>query len=70
VAKTLVTMTELQRLILTEIRTHDGCEDVTNVSIYHVMEIKLNATGRWVWWVVEVPPLTPQIAPPLTPKSR
>jgi hypothetical protein len=31
-------MAELQRLILTEIRTHNGCEDVTDVSIYHVMD--------------------------------
>jgi hypothetical protein len=38
VAKTLVTMAELQRLILTEIRTHDGCGDVTDVSIYHVTD--------------------------------
>jgi hypothetical protein len=33
VAKTLVTVAELQRLVLTEIRTHDGCGDATDVSI-------------------------------------
>jgi hypothetical protein len=37
-AKTLVSMDELKRLILAEIRKHDGCEDVTDVSIYHVTD--------------------------------
>ena len=37
-AKTPVSMAELQRLMLAEIRRHDGCEDVTDVSIYHVTD--------------------------------
>jgi len=57
VAKTLVTMTELQRLILTEIRTHDGCEDVTNVSIYHVMDNQ--AECNWSVGVVGCGSATP-----------
>jgi hypothetical protein len=65
----LVAMAELQRLMLTEIRTHDGCEDVTDVSIYRVTDDQ--AESNWsVWWVAEVPLPTPQTAPPLTPKSR
>ena len=59
-AKTLVTMTELQRLILTEIRTHDGCEDVTNVSIYHVMDNQ--AECNWSVGVVGCGSATPDAA--------
>ena len=59
-AKTLVTMTELQRLILTEIRTHDGCEDVTNVSIHHVMDNQ--AECNWSVGVVGCGSATPDAA--------
>ena len=37
-AKTLVSMDEIRRLVMTEIRKQDGCEDVTDVSIYHVTD--------------------------------
>jgi hypothetical protein len=32
-ARTLVSVAELQRLMLTEIRNHEGCEDVSGVGI-------------------------------------
>jgi hypothetical protein len=50
VAKTQVSMAELQRLMLAEIRTHDGCEDVTDVSIYHVTDDQ--AESNWSVGVV------------------
>ena len=37
-SKTRVTMAELQGLVLTDIRANEGCEDVTDVSIYRVTD--------------------------------
>jgi len=41
--RTPVPIDELQRLMLEEIRTHDGCEGVTDVSIYHVTDNQTDA---------------------------
>ena len=49
-AKTPVPMAELQRLMLAEIRQHDGCEDVTDVSIYHITDDR--AESNWSVGVV------------------
>jgi hypothetical protein len=43
-------MAELQQLMLAEIRTHEGCEDVTDVSIYHVTDGR--AENNWEGGVV------------------
>jgi hypothetical protein len=56
----LVTMAELQPLILTEIRKHDGCEDVTDVSICHVVDDQ--AECNWSVGVVGCGSATPDAA--------
>ena len=48
--KMLVPMAELQQLLLAEIRTYEGCEDVTDVSIYHVTDDR--AENNWSVGVV------------------
>jgi hypothetical protein len=49
-AKTPVSMAQLQQILLAEIRTHDGCEDVTDVSVYHVTDDR--AENNWSVGVV------------------
>jgi hypothetical protein len=56
----LVAMAELQRLMLTEIRTHDGCEDATDVSIYRVTDDQ--AESNWSVGVVGCGSATPDAA--------
>jgi hypothetical protein len=41
--RTPIPIDELHRLMLEEIRKHDGCEGVTDVSIYHVTDNQTDA---------------------------
>jgi hypothetical protein len=43
--KTLISMEELKGLLLAEIRTHEGCDGIRNVSIYHVTDER--AESNW-----------------------
>src|SRR5258707_8600435 len=49
-AKTPVPMEDFQRLMLTQIRENDGCEDVTDVSIHHITDDR--AESNWSVGVV------------------
>jgi hypothetical protein len=59
-AKTHVPMDELKRLMLAEIRKHDGCEDVTDVSIYHVTDDR--ADSNWSVGVIGCGSAVPDVA--------
>jgi hypothetical protein len=58
--KTRVPMEELQRLMVAEIRKQEGCEDVTDVSIYHVTDDR--AENNWSVGVVGCGSAAPDIA--------
>ena len=53
-------MAELQSLVLAEIRKHDGCEDVTDVSIYRVVDPR--AENNWSVSVVGCGSAAPDVA--------
>jgi hypothetical protein len=60
VSKTRVTMAELQGLVLADIRANEGCEDVTDVSIYHVTDDR--SESNWSVGVVGCGSATPDAA--------
>jgi hypothetical protein len=59
-AKTLVPIDEIKRLMLAEIRKHDGCEDVTDVSIYYVTDER--ADSNWSVGVIGCGSADPDVA--------
>jgi hypothetical protein len=58
--KSQVPMAELQRLMLAEIRKRDGCEDVTDVSIYQVIDER--AENNWSVGVIGCGSDAPDVA--------
>jgi hypothetical protein len=43
--RTLIPMHELQALLLAQIRSHEGCEGVRDISVYHVTDER--ADNNW-----------------------
>ena len=59
-ARTLIPMNQLQALLLAEIRTHDGCVGVKDVSIHHVTDD--TADSNWSVDFVSCGSAAPNIA--------